>query len=163
MEEAQKNTLVYDFSEQEKVLLLRMELQDLSIAFITSTIDKFGDEGLRFCKELIKNRLGSLLMGYKQFFNVLSNDAVSIASLIMSRRALLGEEYHVLELSSKNCEVNIRNCPLIKTKSNVEMCEILSEGENAAAKMINPKAIASCRRLTTKKRPQCRITIRIVD
>lgn len=163
MEETHKNFLVHDISEQEKVLLLRMELQDLNIAFITSTIEEFGDEGLRFCKELIKNRLCSLLMGYKRFFNILSNDAVSIASLIMSRRALLGEEYHILELSAKNCEVDILNCQLIKTKSNVEMCEILSEGEKAAAKMINPKAIATCRRLTTKKRPQCRLTIKILD
>lgn len=159
----QKNALAHELSEQEKVLLLRMELQDLIIAFITSTIDEFGDEGLRFCKELIKNRLSNLLMGYKQFFNILSNDAVSIASLIISRRTLLGEDYHILELNSKNCEVDIKNCPIIKTKNSTEICEIFSEGENAAAKMINPNATATCRRLTTKKRPQCRLTIKIED
>ncbi|WXG40208.1 MAG: hypothetical protein WED07_05195 [Candidatus Freyarchaeum deiterrae] len=162
-EKAQKNALVRELSEQEKVLLLRMELQDWSIAFVTSTIDEFGDKGLGFCKELIKNRLSSLLMGYKQFFNISSNDAVSIASLIISRRALLGEDYHILELNSKNCEVDIKNCPIIRIKNSTEICEIFSEGENAAAKIINPHATVTCHRLITKKRPQCRLTIKIED
>ncbi len=163
MEEIQKKALAHELSEQEKVWLLRMELKDLNIAFITSIIDKFGDEGLRFCKELIKNRLSSLLLGYKQFFNILGDEAISIAALIISRRALLGEDYHILEFGSKNCEIDIKNCPFIKTKSSFEVCEIFSEGENKAAKMINPKADATCRRLTTKKRPQCRLTIKIAD
>jgi hypothetical protein len=162
-EKVQKNALVRELSEQEKVLLLRMELQDLSIAFVTSTIDEFGDKGLEFCKELVKNRLSNLLLGYKQFFNISGNDALSIASLIISRRALLGEDYHVLELNPKNCEVDIKNCPIIRTKNCAEICEIFCEGENAAAKMINPHATATCCRLTTKKRPQCRLTIKIED
>ncbi|MGQ9720334.1 MAG: hypothetical protein ACUVXA_03320 [Candidatus Jordarchaeum sp.] len=160
--EVHKNILGYEPSELEKVWLLRMELHDLCVSFITAIIEEFGDEGLKLCKELIKNRVGSLLLGYKRFFNILSNDAASIASMIIARRALLGEEYYVLEIGSKNCEIDIKYCPFIKTKSNVEVCEILSEGENTAAKLINPHARASCRRLTTKKRPQCRLSI-VVD
>lgn len=163
MEKVQKSGLMGKLSEQEKVLLLRMELCDLIIAFITSTIDEFGDEGLRFCKEVIKNRLSNLLMGYKQFLNILSNDIDSIASLIISRRVLIGEDCHILELSPKNCEVDIKNCPIIKTKNITEICEIFSEGEDTAAKIINPDATVTCRRLTTKKRPQCRLTIKIGD
>jgi hypothetical protein len=140
-----------------------MELNDLIIAFITSTIDEFGDKGLGFCKELVKNRLSSLLMGYKQFFNISANDAVSIASLIILRRKLIGEECHIIEAGSKNCEVNIKNCPLIRTKDPTEVCEIFSGGEDAAAKMINPTANVTCHRLTTKKRPQCRLIIKIGD
>ena len=139
----QKSGLMGKLSEQEKVLLLRMELCDLIIAFITSTIDEFGDEGLRFCKEVIKNRLSNLLM--------------------VSRRVLIGEDCHILELSPKNCEVDIKNCPIIKTKNITEICEIFSEGEDTAAKIINPDATVTCRRLTTKKRPQCRLTIKIGD
>ena len=163
MEETHKDALVYELSDREKVLLLRMELCDLSVSFITSTINEFGDEGLRFCKEFVKNRLSNLLSWYKQFFNVLGDDAASIASVIISRRAVLGEEHHVLEVGSKSCEVDIKNCPLIRTKNTTEICEILSEGETAAAKMINPNALTTCRRLTTKKRPQCRLSIKIVD
>jgi hypothetical protein len=163
LEKVQKNALVHELSDQEKVLLLRMELHDLVIAFIISTIDEFGDKGLAFCKELIKNSLSNLLLGYKKFFNILSNDTVSIASLIISRRTLLGEDCHILELDSKSCEVDIKNCPVIKTRNHTEICEIFSEGEDTAAKIINPKATATCRRLTTKKRPQCRLTIKIED
>lgn len=157
----QKNALINRISDQEKILLLRMELHDLIIAFITSTIDEFGERGLEFCKELIKNRLSNLLMGYKQFFKILANDAVSIASLIISRRKLIGEDCHIIEANSKNCEVNIKNCPIIRTKDPTEVCEIFSGGEDAAAKMINPNANVTCRRLTTKKRPQCRLIIKI--
>lgn len=157
----QKNALMNRISEQEKILMLRMELHDLIIAFITSTIDEFGERGLKFCKELIKNRLSSLLIGYKQFLNISSNDAVSIASLIISRRKLIGEDCHIIEANSKNCEVNIKNCPTIRTKDPTEICEIFSGGEDAAAKIINPNANVTCHRLTTKKRPQCRLKIKI--
>ncbi|MEM3526067.1 MAG: hypothetical protein QXV37_01510 [Candidatus Jordarchaeaceae archaeon] len=163
MEEKVQKSIVYDVSEQEKILILKMELHDLIVSFITSIIWEFGSRGVEFCKELIKNRLSALLMGYKQFFKISSNDAVSIASLIVSRRRLIGEDCYVLKLDSKKCEADIKNCPAIKTKNQIEICEIFSGGENAAAKMINPNATVTCRRLTTKKRPQCRLIIRIED
>gem|GEM_PF-1747146 len=160
-ESVNKGVSGYEPSEQEKVMLLRMELQDLSFAFIISAMDEFGEGGLKFCKAFFKNRISNLLMWYRHFFKVVNDDAISIASVILSRRALLGEKYHIVELNEKNCEADIKDCPIIKIRGSTEICEIISEGEDAAAKMINPKAIATCRKLTVKKRPQCRLSVKI--